>query len=216
MKLSQKDIEAAYYDDGSLPDFSGCTFIGASGDMGCGYEESFLCYFEKDGIIYEAESSHCSCYGFSWNPKQVSRAYLADMVDHKAYELKEEIETYLYPPKSEKKKEEEKELRFMNFEQFEKLLGTKEKVSVVDSGVPQNTPIVEWIETPRSKAVRRWGYNAEQRVLGVQWIKADGSVETYLYNQISQWVVDNIKKSKSIGKTMKYETAYRPFTKVEG
>jgi hypothetical protein len=103
----------------------------------------------------------------------------------------------------------------MNFEQLEKLLLAKEKVAVQDSKIPENTPIAEWIETPRSKAVRRWGYNTEQRILGVQWLKPDGSTDTYLYENVSHWIFDRIIASKSIGKTMKAETAYRAFKKVE-
>lgn len=94
MKLTQDEIESAYF-DGVQPNFTGCKFIAAHGYMG-DYEEDFTCYFEKDGEVYEASSSHCSCNGFDWEPAKVSREYLRSIAENKSSEVAEEIKSYLH------------------------------------------------------------------------------------------------------------------------
>lgn len=99
----------------------------------------------------------------------------------------------------------------MNYEQYEKSLLATPAVSR-DTKPPENCIVTEWIECPKSKAVLRYGYNAEKQVLAIMWLNSSG--ETYLYENVTPWYFDEAKKAYSIGKYLKANMKYKRFTKV--
>jgi hypothetical protein len=108
----------------------------------------------------------------------------------------------------------------MNFELFEKLLTEKPKVpTVVVPDVASPTDIIAtWIETPKSKVVRRYGYNATRRILGVVWHASEtglNSTEMRYYVNISPYLFDRLQRSGSIGKTIKCELSYKSWYRAD-
>jgi hypothetical protein len=99
----------------------------------------------------------------------------------------------------------------MNIEEFEKALTNKPAVAR-ERPVPENTPITEWIDCPKSKAVLRYGYNEEKRILGVMWL--NGTADTYLYENVDLYTFNVAKDAYSIGKYLKANMKYKRFTKV--
>jgi hypothetical protein len=99
----------------------------------------------------------------------------------------------------------------MNIEEFEKALTIKPAVQR-ERPIPENTPIAEWIECPKSRAVLRYGYNAEKKILGVMWL--NGTADTYLYENVADFIFNDAKVAYSIGKFLKANVKYKRFTKV--
>jgi len=48
--------------------------IFACSDEG-GWEGDAFVLWEQDGVLMEANESHCSCDGYGWNPEETSLAY---------------------------------------------------------------------------------------------------------------------------------------------
>lgn len=75
--LTKEELHAQYWENGiDLTDTDELLF--AAGDLG-DYEESIYVLFKRGDQLFEVESSHCSCYGFSWEPARVTKEYILKM-----------------------------------------------------------------------------------------------------------------------------------------
>ncbi len=86
-----KDFEGIYGDDwlelatahATRPKYKEINLLLASYETGC-YDGTAFVLYEKDGILYEVNASHCSCHGLEneWEPEATTWDALEKHFDH--------------------------------------------------------------------------------------------------------------------------------------